>query len=75
MTVGLGIVAGIIILAAAFFLWSKRGRGAMPTNQASAKPVSKKKKKTTDTQAFRQWASGDIDHDKYRELLEQNEKE
>jgi uncharacterized membrane protein len=75
------IVAGIVaVLLAAFIvivLMRRRRPGAAPHSEPSGavEAPAPKKRKVSDTKAFRQYAHGDIDHDEYREILEKNQKE
>jgi uncharacterized membrane protein len=77
MILAVGIVAAVVLVAIALTVWRKKGAAGRSKDQWSAKAMSKskKKKKMSDTQAFRQWAHGDIDHEKYTEILDKNAKE
>ena len=70
MILALEILAGIVLIVVAF-VWGRKRRGPTQNDQASKTPA----RKTTDTKAFRQYAAGDIDHDTYREMLEQIQKD
>lgn len=78
MILALEIGAAIVAALVAAVVLISRSRTRHIANRAdplAAKQIIKKKKKTSDTQAFRKWATGDIDHDKYREILDKNAKE
>jgi len=75
MTLIVGIGAAIVLILVGLLLWTKRSQAAK-RNQASQQAALKRaKKRTSDTQAFRAWAAGDIDHDKYTEILDRNAKD
>lgn len=74
MILAIEIGAGIIVILAAYFLGRRMRPGAKQSSEAPGGPAPKKRK-ITDTKAFRQYAHGDIDHDTYREILEKNQKE